>query len=90
MRVYKKKGVRIIENLINGIECILKEVKPYEFEFRNINLLKKGILDSLAIMVLVNELEYAYDIEIENDDIIQSNFETIEDIAKLVQKYKGD
>ena len=44
-------------------------------------LLEEGVLDSLGIMALVEYLEGAFDIVIDEDDIVAELFETIASIA---------
>ena len=46
-------------------------------------LLEEGVLDSLGIMALVEYLEAAFDIVIDEDDIVAERFETIASIAAL-------
>jgi len=46
-------------------------------------LLEEGVLDSLGIMALVEYLEGAFDIVIDEDDIVAERFETIASIAAL-------
>ncbi|HEX6568334.1 MAG TPA: acyl carrier protein [Acidimicrobiales bacterium] len=47
-------------------------------------LLEEGVLDSLGIMALVEYLEAAFDIVIDEDDVVAERFETIRSIADLV------
>jgi acyl carrier protein len=47
-------------------------------------LLEEGVLDSLGIMALVEYLEAAFDIVIDEDDIVAERFETIRSISELV------
>lgn len=52
------------------------------------NLLTSGIIDSFDIVDLIGSLEDTFKIEIDGDDIIPENFESIDAIVKLVEKYK--
>ena len=52
-------------------------------------LVSKGILDSLDIMNLIMELEAVFDIEIDPEDVLSDNFESVESIARLVEKCQG-
>ncbi len=47
-------------------------------------LLDNGAIDSQGIYQLVVLLEERYDVEIDDDDLVPENFETIADIAALV------
>lgn len=48
---------------------------------------EEGLLDSFDIMVLVEAIEEAFDIEISGADIVPDNFKTIAAIESLVEKY---
>ncbi|HET6773792.1 MAG TPA: acyl carrier protein [Acidimicrobiales bacterium] len=50
----------------------------------DLELLEEGVLDSLRIMALVEYLEAAFDIVIDEDDVVAERFETIDAIAGLV------
>lgn len=50
----------------------------------DLELLEEGVLDSLGIMALVEYLEAAFDIVIDEDDVVAERFETIDAIAGLV------
>ncbi|RNC67973.1 MAG: acyl carrier protein [Desulfuromonadales bacterium] len=54
----------------------------------DMNLIGSGILDSLAILNLVNHLEQAYDIELGTEDFTSENFGTVEVLAALVRRKK--
>ena len=53
-------------------------------------LLEEGVLDSLGIMALVEYLEAAFDIVIDEDDIVAERFETITSIAALADAKLAD
>ena len=48
------------------------------------NLIEAGLIDSLAIVLLVELLQERFDIEIEPEDVVAENFGTIAAIADLV------
>lgn len=49
------------------------------------NLFNNGLLDSMGVLELVYHLETNLDIEVDPDDISESNFRTIDSIAALAQ-----
>ena len=51
------------------------------------NLINEGIVDSFEVVNIVMELEEAFDIEIDAEDVIAENFETVDSITALVEKY---
>lgn len=54
------------------------------------NLLESGVLDSLGIMKLLEYLERAFSIRISEEDLLPDNFQSINAITLLVQKYQGN
>ena len=63
---------------------VLLEVNPAIKD--GVNLISEGIMDSFEVVNIVVELEEAFDIEIEPEDVIAENFETVDAICKLVEK----
>jgi len=51
----------------------------------NDNLFKAGLLDSMGVLELVYHLESNLDIEVDADDISESNFKSIDAIAALAE-----
>ncbi len=49
-----------------------------------------GLLDSMDVMDLVEQLEEEYDIEISGCDILPENFKNVAAIKELLLKYVGD
>ncbi len=50
------------------------------------NLLTSGLIDSLAIMRLVNFIEAEFDVEVMPEDVTIENFQTVNVIANYVQQ----
>lgn len=50
------------------------------------DLIEQSLIDSLAVMGLVNFLEQEFDIEIELDQITADNFRTVTAMAALVKE----
>lgn len=53
-------------------------------------LIDDGLLESLDIVILVDELMCHYDIEISVEDLIPENFNSAEAIYALVQRLKDE
>ena len=51
------------------------------------NLIDEGIVDSFEVVNIVMELEEAFDIEIDAEDVVAENFETVDSITAMVEKY---
>lgn len=75
---------------MNELLSILKECCPrIDFEGEK-NLVDKGLLESLDIVMIVTELNFRYDIAISVEDLIPENFNSAEAIFKLVTKLKEE
>lgn len=70
------------------VEHILKEIKP-ELDFLTTNnFVVTGMLDSFDIILLVAAMEEKFGVRIEGVDIVPENFDNIESISNLLQKYQ--
>jgi acyl carrier protein len=49
------------------------------------DLLEQGILDSLGVLKLVIFLEQTFGIQVDDEDVVPENFQTLNIIAKFVQ-----
>ena len=48
------------------------------------SLVESGIIDSLGIMKLVDFIEKEFKVKIGDEDLVPENFETLDDITKLL------
>lgn len=66
------------------IKEIIMELQPY-VEFDNTtNLLQEEVLDSVSILVLVQEMEDLFEITIAPEEITENNFKTLDDIVEMI------
>lgn len=65
---------------------ILHEIAPDVDFQKEKNLVENGLLDSLTIVMLVSDLENAFDVEITPVDIVPENFQSAEAIYSLVTR----
>ncbi len=72
---------------IRTLICAIVEDKSLKLE-NDTELLKSEILDSLGIAQLVAGIETEFNIELEGDDILPENFETVNAINNLIMKYR--
>jgi acyl carrier protein len=49
------------------------------------DLLEQGIIDSLGVMKLISFMEATFGIQVLDEDIVPENFQTLKNIAMLVQ-----
>lgn len=69
---------------------ILQEIRP-EVDFREASdFIEDEILDSLDIIKLVAAFEEEFSVTIDTEEIIPDNFESVEDMAKLISKLGGN
>lgn len=52
-----------------------------------INLIDNGIVDSFDVITIVTEIEEAFNIEIDPEDVVTENFETVDRIVAMAEKY---
>ena len=70
------------------LETILQEIRP-DLDFnQEKQLIDDGILDSFDIISIVGELNNAFDIEINVEDLLPENFNSMEAMCELVTKLK--
>ena len=62
---------------------LLQDINPEIVDDDSVELVEDEIIDSFDIANLVANLEEAFGIEIDGEDIIPENFNTISDIRQL-------
>lgn len=71
------------------LEKILLEIRP-DIDFgQEKSLIDDGVLDSFDIISIVGELNTEFDIEINVEDLLPENFNSMEAMYELVQKLKN-
>ena len=69
---------------------ILNELRP-EIEFeKETALIDGGVLDSFDIVALVGDLNDAFDININIEDLLPENFNTVDAMLELITKLQGE
>ena len=58
------------------------------YKHADIDLIGEDILDSLAFIELINELEERYDIEIQPTQVPGGSFSSVDNIVRLVESLK--
>ena len=69
---------------------ILKKIKPNVDFNENTKIVDNNLLNSFEMYKFVNELNFAFDIEILPLDIIPRNFNTLDAIKALVEKHQDE
>lgn len=60
-----------------------KDTKDLEYDTM---IFKEGIFDSMGFVLLVDHLESTYKISMEDRDLVEENFESINALADFIQK----
>ena len=68
---------------------ILKEVKPTKDLADVTDIIESGYLDSFELMSLIAMLSEAFDIEIDVDEIVPENFNSVDAMAAMVARLVG-
>lgn len=69
-----KKLIAILEDIVPGVDFGAEKA-----------LIDDGILESLDIVSIVNEIMVQFDVEISVDDLLPENFNSAEDIMNLIK-----
>lgn len=68
---------------------IMNEIRPdVDFKKEN-NLIDGDILDSFDVIAIVGEVNEAFDIEININDLIPENFNSVQALFELVQRLQN-
>lgn len=67
---------------------LLKEINPYEEFDENTKIIEEGIIDSMTLIMLIQELEETFSLTVPEDKITIENFESIYKIEKLFLQLK--
>lgn len=74
--------------LKNKVIETIKKVRPDADDFAGqTDLVTAGVLDSLDIMNIIAALEEDFGIEMEPDDVVAENFESIDAVVALCTKH---
>ena len=69
---------------------IIKGLKPGVEVNENTRLLDDHVIDSLAMISLVSELDDEFDVEISAKDIVPENFATVGEIQSLIERLEDE
>lgn len=68
---------------------ILKEIKPTKDLSQITDIIEGGYLDSFELMSLIAMLGETFEVEIDIDEIVPENFNSVTAIAEMVGRLKG-
>ena len=64
---------------------IIEELQPYAEFDETTDLLGEDVLDSVSVLVLVQEIEERFEIEITAEEITSENFKNVNTIVSLIE-----
>lgn len=70
------------------VNAILKEIKPTKDLESLTDIIEGGYLDSFELMSLIAQLNEVFDIEVDVDEIVPENFNSVGAIAAMVERLK--
>ena len=70
------------------VSAILKEIKPTKDLETLTDIIEGGYLDSFELMSLIAQLNEVFDIEVDVDEIVPENFNSVDAIAAMVERLK--
>ena len=74
------------ETIQTQVKTILANVINADVPSNNTDLVETGMLDSLALVSFILELETTFDLTVSYDNLEIDNFRTIKSIAQFVQQ----
>lgn len=75
---------------MEDIKKILEEIRPdVDFETEK-QLIDGGVLDSFDIISIVAEFNTAFDVEINVEDLLPENFNSMEAMKELIDKLQNE
>ena len=72
------------------VNAILKEIKPTKDLAAVTDIIEGGYLDSFELMNLIMMLSETFAFEIDFEQITAENFNSIEAMVQMVQRFKGE
>ena len=72
--------------VVKAIEQVVPDIEVYQ---DSTNLISGGIMDSVNVMRIIAAFEESFNFELDPSDVEFDNFESIENMATLVEKYIG-
>lgn len=70
------------------IRNIIESINPFDEFDAKTDLLGEGVLDSLSLMVLIEEIEKKFKLSIPEEKVNMENFYSIDTIIKLLEELK--
>lgn len=80
---------RFGKNMVEIINKIVEKINP-ELLLQQKNWIDEDLISSLEIINLLTDLEEAFHIMIDPEDIIPENFNSLPDVIKLIRKYANN
>ncbi len=69
---------------------MIAELQPYVEFTETTSLLQEDVLDSVSVLVLVQDMEEQFGIHIEVEEITEDNFKNVESIVALIAEKRQE
>lgn len=76
-----------MEEIIAKLKTIIESISEVD-DLKDQDLLKDKGISSLKLLLILNEIEKTFNLEIPDDELIMTNFDSMASIAKLIRKIK--
>lgn len=75
-----------MDDVVAKITELIAGLNPYNDIFPDLDLFNSNMLDSLKFVVFLQDVEEKFNIEIDPDELVIDNFQTIYSIASFVKR----
>ena len=80
-----KGGITVKEQILK----IVRDIKLDKTINEDAHLVFESVLNSLEILQLISAMEGEFGVKIPVEEVLPENFDTVESLAKLIEKLKG-
>lgn len=68
---------------------LIHDINPFDEIDSNTKLIEEGIIDSLTLVLLMEQMEEEFNVSFPEDDLKPENFATVAEIESLINRLKG-
>lgn len=67
---------------------MIREINPFDDYDENTLLIEEGILDSLTLVILIEQIENEFNVKIPEEQLDPANFESVIKIQEFIESLK--
>ncbi len=72
--------------MVDRVRILIRDVLSFEVPTDNTDLIDSGVIDSLALVTMIAEIEEEFQVELPLDDFDVEQFRSVERIAEFLSK----